>query len=335
MIRVPTDFLSGRHQRGNAMPIIAGAVVIVLLLGLAAWFLILKPQQTEKAAPVLTQATVAETDEVTAAPPEDVGAMSVDELLEQAKNAMNDRRIVAPRGNNAFDFYLRVLEKEPENPVAEDALRETFPFAASAVEQYINADNFEEAQRGIDLLARADSGNYTLTILRSKLDAQRKLSARAEEQEKRAEEERQRALAAGAASTPTPPAQAEPEPAPAPVVEQPAPAPAVAQQPAPLPPAPEPEPVGPTRGAVLVSSVPPEYPAAALRARQQGWVELQFTVDLDGSVQDVEVLNAERGRVFNRAAINAVKRWRFQPALENGDPVRTTVTQTIEFKPTS
>ena len=114
--------------------------------------------------------------------------MGVDELLNEAKKAMNDKRFIAPTGNNAFEYYLRVLEKRPGNLVAQDALRETFPFGASAAEQEINANNFDEAQREIDLLAKADPGNYTLTILRSKLDAQRKLAARAEEQQKRADE---------------------------------------------------------------------------------------------------------------------------------------------------
>ena len=50
---------------------------------------------------------------------------------------------------------------------------------AEATEQQINAGNFNEAQREIDLLAKADPANFTLTILRSKLDAQRKVADKA------------------------------------------------------------------------------------------------------------------------------------------------------------
>jgi TonB family protein len=35
-------------------------------------------------------------------------------------------------------------------------------------------------------------------------------------------------------------------------------------------------------------------------------------------VTDVAVLRAEQGKTFNRAAIRAVERWRFEPVIENG-----------------
>jgi protein TonB len=110
----------------------------------------------------------------TAPPPANVAAMDLNQLLAEARTAMNEQRYLAPAGNNAFEFYLRVLEKEPGNKVASDALRETFPFAATSAEQAINSRDFGEAQRQIDLLAKADPANFTMTILRSKLDAQRK-----------------------------------------------------------------------------------------------------------------------------------------------------------------
>src|SRR3546814_21021828 len=49
---------------------------------------------------------------------------SSDLLLAEARAAMNEQRYLAPAGNNAFEFYLRVLEKDPGNKVASDALRE-------------------------------------------------------------------------------------------------------------------------------------------------------------------------------------------------------------------
>jgi hypothetical protein len=84
--------------------------------------------------------------EVAAPAPENVEAMGTDQLLAEARKAMNEQRYLAPAGNNAFEFYLKALEREPGNPVATDALRETFPFAASAAEQAINARNFNETR---------------------------------------------------------------------------------------------------------------------------------------------------------------------------------------------
>jgi protein TonB len=78
--------------------------------------------------------------------------------------------------------------------------------------------------------------------------------------------------------------------------------------------------------------VAPDYPPEAYRARQQGWVEVEFTVTADGTVTDAKVVNAEPARVFNAAALRAVARWTFKPRLENGKPVEEKVRRRIEFK---
>ena len=100
--------------------------------------------------------------------------LTPEQLLKEAGTAFREQRFVAPPGNNALEYYLRVLEKEPNNQTSADALREMFPFATGAVEQDINAGSVDEATRVINLLAKADPSNYTLTILRSKLDAKKK-----------------------------------------------------------------------------------------------------------------------------------------------------------------
>ena len=78
-------------------------------------------------------------------------------------------------------------------------MRETFPFGANEAEQEINNRNFADAQREIDLLAKADPDNYTLTILRSKLDAQRKTASQEQQQAQAALLAKQQAAAAPAA----------------------------------------------------------------------------------------------------------------------------------------
>jgi protein TonB len=57
-------------------------------------------------------------------------------------------------------------------------------------------------------------------------------------------------------------------------------------------------------------------------------VQVEFTVGTDGSVTSARVVNAEPRRVFDRAALDAVQRWRFQPLSE---PVTTR--RTIAFNP--
>ena len=86
------------------------------------------------------------------------------------------------------------------------------------------------------------------------------------------------------------------------------------------------------REARLLSRVDPQYPPEAMRGRQQGWVELEFTVDVDGSISNVSVVASRPTRVFDRAAIRAMQEWRFDPRLENGEPVATRMRQRFDFR---
>ncbi len=96
---------------------------------------------------------------------------------------MRDGRLVAPAGSNAYEFYLSVLQLEPQNPTAQDALRESFPRAAVEIEHTINTFDLEEARREIDLLREFDSNNFTLALLGGKLSAARNIATKQHEAE--------------------------------------------------------------------------------------------------------------------------------------------------------
>jgi periplasmic protein TonB len=104
-------------------------------------------------------------------------------LLGLAREAMHDDRLVAPAGSNAYEFYLSVLQLEPENLAARDALRESFPRAAEEIERTINRKDLEEARREIDLLREFDSNNFTLALLGGKLSAARHIVMKQHEAE--------------------------------------------------------------------------------------------------------------------------------------------------------
>lgn len=99
-------------------------------------------------------------------------AASIHRLVQAAVTAYQAGHIVAPASDNAFQYYIDVLHQQPGNRVALDALRESFPFAASDVARAISRDDFAEADREIQLLAAADPGNYTVTTLRDQLATQ-------------------------------------------------------------------------------------------------------------------------------------------------------------------
>ena len=70
----------------------------------------------------------------------------------------------------------------------------------------------------------------------------------------------------------------------------------------------------------LVEKVPPVYPVAARSLRAEGRVTLRLAVLPDGSVGGATVLeSSRRGLGFEAAALEAVKRWRYEPApLQSG-----------------
>lgn len=70
---------------------------------------------------------------------------------------------------------------------------------------------------------------------------------------------------------------------------------------------------------ILATQKAPEYPPAALAARFTGTVKVAAQVLPDGSVGKVDVVECTHKNVgFEEAAIEAVKQWRFEPAIENG-----------------
>ncbi|SBV51069.1 TonB-like protein [Xanthomonas bromi] len=84
-------------------------------------------------------------------------------------------------------------------------------------------------------------------------------------------------------------------------------------------------PSGPIEAGQLqsLSSPAPSYPAAALRANQQGTVMLRVLVGTDGRPTEVSVQTSSGHRVLDLAARSQVLRsWRFQPAMQNGQPVQ-------------
>lgn len=331
-----------RHARGAVRPLVIAILAIFALLAVGAWFLIIKPHQDLIMADAGGHpSTPVSTATRAAPPPANVAAMDLNQLLAEARTAMNEQRYLAPTGNNAFEFYLRVLEKDPGNKVASDALRETFPFAASSAEQAINSRDLGEAQRQIELLAKADPANFTLTILRSKLDAQRKTLDKqqqlASEQEKAAQLAAQKAAAEKQAADQL----AEQQKAQL-AAQQKAEQSRTAQQSGATSAAGGGTATAAADGggnaaaatvaAVLVKGAPARYPTAAMRARQEGWVVVSFTVDPDGTTSDVKVVESQPRHVFDRAAVDAVERYRFNPAMKDGVAVSSVKQQRIEFK---
>lgn len=81
--------------------------------------------------------------------------------------------------------------------------------------------------------------------------------------------------------------------------------------------------------------VAPTYPQQALSRGLSGEVRVRLKIDTKGQVADVEVLSASPAGVFDQAAVNAVRKWRFEPVVRDGRAIEASVTTTISFQPDS
>jgi len=63
-----------------------------------------------------------------------------------------------------------------------------------------------------------------------------------------------------------------------------------------------------------ISRVNPRYPRKAKIRKKEGYVQLQFQITKDGEVIEPTVIKSQPKGYFEDAAINAIKRWRFNPS---------------------
>lgn len=84
--------------------------------------------------------------------------------------------------------------------------------------------------------------------------------------------------------------------------------------------------------AKVLKRVAPDYPADAMRRKQEGSVEVGYTVTREGKVTDVHVDSATAPGIFDEEAMAAVRKWRFDPRREDGVPVDFKTSIRLEFR---
>lgn len=75
---------------------------------------------------------------------------------------------------------------------------------------------------------------------------------------------------------------------------------------------------------VQIVGVPAKYPPNLARRGIEGYVGLRFTITKSGDVADIQVIDSQPEGLFDRAAISAVSRYKYQPRIVKGEPVDAT-----------
>jgi protein TonB len=101
------------------------------------------------------------------------------------------------------------------------------------------------------------------------------------------------------------------------------------------PPPPKPKLTGPVKvggnvqAARILNRVQPVYPPLARQTRISGTVRLHAIISKDGSIQQLEVISGHP--LLQQSALDAVRQWRYQPTLLNGEPVEVDTTIDVIF----
>lgn len=330
-VKLPGPHVTGSPRRVTGRAFVPAACLVLLLSACGG-------EAPQDSAPSST--ATAPTPSTTEAAPQ-VAATDSANAAARGEQALREQRLFLPPSDNAFELFLAAVETNPTDQRSKLALQDLVPYAVLHVEQRLAAEDADDAARVLALLARAAAEAPALPRLQAGLAGlqQRQASAQAA-----AEAAAARAAAASAAPAPvpaavapapapavagTPPAAAperapsEPSATPAPVASEPVPAP----QPVSSPPARAAAPVTPPRVPEVVFRPALRYPPIAERRRLEGSVEIEFTIGIDGSVSQLEVLRSQPEGVFDREALAAMERWRFAPPEA---PMRAR--RTLEFK---
>ncbi len=77
--------------------------------------------------------------------------------------------------------------------------------------------------------------------------------------------------------------------------------------------------------------VEPTYPEQAAERGIEGWVEVEFSITPSGTVKDPKIVGST-SNVFHRAALQAIRKWKYRPKIEDGKPVeRPGIRVTLKF----
>lgn len=231
-------------------------------------------------------------------------------LIRRALTSFEERlargALVEPLGDSAVSRLREAESIAPRDPAVLTARDALVAALLTEADKSLAAGRTDAARRLVDVTAQVNARAPGLDLFRRRVE---EVAARAN------------------AVTPPPVEPVRAAPAPEPVQVAAAPPPAAAETKPATPPAAAP--AEPRPGETVVSAtrltsirkVEARYPEQAYQSMTSGWVDMEFSVMKDGSVDNVIVTASEPGRTFDSAAVSALRRYRYLPVLRDGVPV--------------
>jgi protein TonB len=258
----------------------------------------------------------------------------VDDVLAKANQRIEEGKLIEPANDNARYYYDLVLGNDPSNAAARAGLTAVASKLALNARAEIDAGNFDDAG---SILAEARDVDPESVEVAATIDALKSARRSTNDDRNRAEQQRAAAEKRAADRAAAEKKAAEQKAAELKAAEANAAEEKVAQQAAPVeqpdtsseaaaadtaqPEQAAAEEIVPVGLLNRTKYVAPKYPRSAQRRGISGWVDVVFTVNADGLVEDVTVRDSDPGDTFVTAAEKAVEKWEFEPIVEDGRAV--------------
>jgi protein TonB len=171
----PSSGGSGGEEKSKSPMIMVGIAAAVLAIAGGAWFFMNKGSTDGAPAAANTAATTPAAGAAAAAP-----VASLDEVLERARLAMDERRYIEPAKNNALEHFRTVLTLEPGNAEATEGLKRLGGLLIARARTALDERRFDNALAELEAARSIDPNDQRLVEVDAKLDSMRAQTALAQ-----------------------------------------------------------------------------------------------------------------------------------------------------------
>ena len=179
----PSSTSSGGEEKSGKSPVVLiGIVVAVLAAAAGGWFFMSKGSSTQ--APAAADASATPGAAAPAGEKAPAGASapaaSLDEVLEKARLAMDERRYIEPAKNNALEHFRTVLQLEPGNAEATEGLKRLGGLLIARARTALDERRFDNALAELEAARSIDPNDQRLVEVDARLDSMRAQTALAQ-----------------------------------------------------------------------------------------------------------------------------------------------------------
>jgi TonB family protein len=178
-VTAPSSSSGGEEKSGKSPVMLIGIVAAVLAAAGGAWFFMSKGSSAPTPAAAGTSAAPA-TDGKSSSTAATAPAASLDEVLEKARLAMDERRYIEPARNNALEHFRTVLQIEPGNAEATEGLKRLGGLLIARARTALDERRFDNALAELEAARSIDPNDARLVEVDARLDTMRAQTALAQ-----------------------------------------------------------------------------------------------------------------------------------------------------------